>query len=292
MGLADSPSVADPAFNYHLLRNALDLCNRNLSALDQQQYEQVLRKAERSYRLESLVLTSDEARGLVIPESQLDAALAEVAGRYPSADDFDEDLGVNGLDRDILRKALRRELIFDAVMQRVGAKAPDIDDIDIRLFYEMHGERFEFPEVRRARHILVSINPEFEENTRDAALARVQQLLVKVRARPNRFPDLARRHSECPTAMEGGKLGDVKRGTLYPELDAALFGLTEGEVSEIIESEMGFHLLLCERIRSRRRTPLPKAAPRIREILEQRRRRNCQKSFLAGLQPGPGQSPG
>ena len=169
-------------------------------------------------------------------------------------------------------------------MQRVGAKAPDINEIDLRLFYEMHSDRFEIPEARRARHILISINPEFQENTRSAALARAEALTAKLRARRNRFSDLARRFSECPTAMEGGKLGEVRRGTLYPELDDALFNLAEGDISEIVESELGFHILLCEKIKAGRRTPFSKAAPRIREILEARRRRNCQKAFLAQLQ--------
>jgi peptidyl-prolyl cis-trans isomerase C len=284
MVLGEKLAREDPAFNYHLLRSALDHCKRNLSALDGEQFREVRSKAERSYRLESLVLTSPEAKGLVIAEAQLDAAVSEVAGRYPSADDFEDDLGTNGLDRDVLRDALRRELIFDAVMQRVGAKAPDINEIDLRLFFEMHSDRFEFPELRRARHILISINPEFQENTRPAALARAETLTSTLRDKPNRFPDLARRCSECPTAMEGGKLGEVRRGTLYPELDEALFNLAEGEISDIVESEIGFHILLCEKIKSGRRIPFSKAAPRIREILEARRRRNCQKAFLARLQ--------
>lgn len=281
---ADRHAEDDPAFNYHLLRNALDHCKRDLSTLDSEQFRAVRSKAERSYRLESLVLVSSEAKGLVIPEAQLDAAVSAVAGRYPSDEDFDGELGSNGLDRDVLREALRRELIFDAVMQRVGAKAPSINEIDLRLFYEMHGDRFESPEVRRARHILISINPEFEENTRPAASARASALAQKLRTSPNRFPDLARRFSECPTAMDAGKLGEIRPGTLYPELDQALFNLVEGAVSEVVESEMGFHILWCEKIKPARRTPFSKAAPRIRELLEARRRRNCQKAFLAQLQ--------
>ena len=84
--------------------------------------------------------------------------------------------------------------------------------------------------------------------------------------------------------MDGGKLGEVKRGTLYAELDAQLFAMQEGEISPIIESEIGLHILLCEKIKPAKRTPFSKAAPKIREVLEERRRRNCQKARLTALQ--------
>jgi peptidyl-prolyl cis-trans isomerase C len=294
MASTETLSESDPAFNYHMLRNALELHSRNLGQLDAEQYRQVLRKSSQSYHLESLVLASPEAARLVIPGDQVDKGLAEVAGRYASEEEFRDDLQVNGLDVDSLRRALRRELLFDAVMQRVASRAAQVDEIDMRLFYEMHGERFESPELRTARHILVTVNSDFAENTRAAALSRIDRVQEKLRGRVNRFGDLASRHSECPTAMAGGKLGEVPRGALYPELDAALFALEEGGLSAIVESEIGFHILWCEKIRPARRTAYAKAAPKILEVLTARRRRNCQKSWLAALQHSGGQkvSPG
>jgi peptidyl-prolyl cis-trans isomerase C len=284
MAMPDTETGNDPVFNYHLLRNTLEHYQRKPSALEHAHYQQALGKAQRSYRMESLVLAAPEAEGLVIPDSQLDAAVHEVASRYPNSEEFEDDLMSNGLDRDALREALRRELTFDAVMQKVGAKAADVNDIDMRLFYEMHAERFETPELRSARHILITVNPDYLENTRPVALERANKLAEKLRGRANRFSDIAKRHSECPTAMEGGKLGEVKRGTLYPQLDEALFALEEGQVSDIVESEIGFHVLLCEKIKPAKRTPFSKAAPRIEELLRERRQRNCQKAFLSALQ--------
>ena len=112
---------------------------------------------------------------------------------------------------------------------------------------------------------------------------RMERLAEKLSGRTNRFADFARRHSECPTAMEGGKLGEVKQGQLYPELDRALFQMAEGEISPIIETGIGFHILLCERIKPGKPIPLSKVEARIREILEQNRRRNCQKAWIARL---------
>jgi peptidyl-prolyl cis-trans isomerase C len=274
----------DAEFSYHMLRNALDKFKRNLSELDDSQYEQVRHTADKSYRLESLVLGSPEAKGLVIPDNQVETAFGEVASRYSDEEEFLLDLQSNGLDAEGLRRALHRELMFDAVMQRVAAASADVNDIDMRLFYEMHSDRFQSPELRSARHILITINPDYVENTHIAAMSRIQQVAERLRDRANRFADMAKRCSECPTAMEGGKLGDIRRGTLYPELDAELFRMKEGEISPVVETEVGLHILLCEKIKPGKRTSFSKAAPQIRTLLEERRRRNCQKAWLAELQ--------
>lgn len=272
-----------PEFSYHLLRNALDRFQRNLGDLAPSEYAAVHRSASNSYALESLVLASPEADGVVIAESQVDASLATVAARYGSDREFAEDLETNGLDRAGLRRALHRELLFDGVLQRVSAQAATINDVDVRLFYEMHRDRFATPETRVARHILITLNEDFAENTLAAARARMDQVLGRLQGRVNRFADMARRFSECPTAMQGGRLGEIRRGMLYPQLDAVLFSLGEGRLSPVVESEIGLHVILCEKIHPAKRIPLAKAEPRIRALLEERRRRNCQKAWLAGL---------
>lgn len=284
MTLAEQQPETLPEFNYHMLRNALNDYQKNLSQLEPMQYQEIYRKASKSYQLESLVIESPEAKGVVVSQEQLDRTVDDVAARYGSRDEFIDDLEGNGLNENSLRKALYRELVFDGVMQRVAANSADVSDLDIHLFYEMHHDRFSTPETRQARHILVTINPQYAENTPTAARQNIQQLLEKLAGRGNRFEQFAKRYSECPTAMEGGKLGDVKRGQLYQQLDGVLFNMQEGEISDIVETELGLHILYCEKIMPAKRLPLSKAYPRIRQHLQERHRRNCQKAWLAKLQ--------
>jgi peptidyl-prolyl cis-trans isomerase C len=280
---ADRPAE----YRYHLLRAAQERFQRNPSSLDPNQFVQASRQAGKTFDLEGLVLDAPEARGLVISEAQLDAALEEIAGRYPDPALFAEDLAHNGLDKMMLRRVLYRELAFDAVMARVGARAPSIGDLDLRLFYELHRERFTQPERRTVRQILFTVNDAFAENRAAEALARCERLADRLAGRVQRFGALARRHSECPSAMEDGRLGTLPRGQLYPELDAALFALKEGEVSGVVGSELGFHLLWCEKIHPGIGRPFNKVRDQVREIVEGRRRRNCQKAWIAELRRPP-----
>ena len=270
-------------YRYHLLRVALEHFQRNLAQLDDKQLIEVRKRASRTFDIESLVLATLEAREVVIDGQHLDAAISEVSSRYPDTQGFHADLMANGLDETALRNALYRELVFDAVLQRIGSRRPSVNDIDARLYYELNRERFLVPEKRTARQILVTINPDYADNTRAAAQARIGKIAATLANRPGRFAEQARRYSECPTALDGGKLGEIGRGQLFPELDAVLFGLREGEISEVIETEMGFHLLLCEKIQQVRQVPFARAAADIRTLLDARHRRNCQKTWLSEL---------
>jgi peptidyl-prolyl cis-trans isomerase C len=284
MNLAEKTPENSQVFNYHMLRNSLNKYQKNLAQLNPTENDAIYKIACKSFDLEVLVLASKEAEELVIAEQQLESAIQEVSSRYSSEEEFVADLEINGLNIEGLRSALYRELLFDGVMQKVASRGADVNDLDIQLFYEMHHDRFQVPETRVARHILITINPEFPENTRAAAYGRMEELIQKLAGRANRFDQFAKRYSECPTAMEGGKLGEISRGQLYEALDAELFNMESGEISPLIESDMGLHVLYCEKIKPAKRVPLSKAAPRIREILTERQRRNCQKSWLNSLQ--------
>lgn len=272
-----------PEFNYHLLRNALSEFNKNLVQLDLDEYRQVYDRARKSFELESLVLSSDEAKGVIIPERMIDESVALVVSRYANYDEYLHDLTVNGLDERVLCSALNRELIFDAVLQRVALDCVEVSDTEVNLFYEMHRVRFEASERRIARHILITVNPAYPENIYAEALRRMEWIRSKLEGLAHRFHGLAVHYSECPTAVEGGKLGEVKRGQLYAALDEMLFSMMEGEISPIVESELGLHILLCEKIRHEKSLSPSQLEPGIRQLLRGRRKRNRQREWIAAL---------
>lgn len=285
----EAASDEPDGYRYHLLRAATTRFQRNIPALADDELKQAEALARRSFSLEERVLRSPEANEVLIPESQVEQAFSEVAQRYASPAELEEDLERNGLDTGQLRRALRRELIFNAAMQRVGAQHAPISEADARLFFELHCERFAKPETRDARHILITINDDYAENCRAAARARIEAIAERLQQHgaaddlPERFAQQAKAASECPTALEGGKLGTLRRGQLYPELDAALFALQAGAVSGILESELGFHLVLCEAINPPQSRPFDQVRPRIHQALEQRRRKERQSEWLASL---------
>ncbi len=278
----------EPEFAYHLLRGSLQMFKKNISELTDSQYQQVKSMADKTYALESTVLSTPEARDIIVPESKVNSAVVEVINRYADRKSFLQDLKNNGLEEGVLRSALHRELLFNEVLERVSEKTPPVSDIDIQIFYQLHKARFSKPEKRKVRHILITVNDDFVENDRESANNKARIIAEKLKKNSSRFDALAKKNSECPTAIEGGRLGEVVLGTLYPELDAELFNMQQGEVSNAIETEMGFHVLYCEKINKSITIPLSRAKSQIKNLIQERDRKVCQKAWLDNAQKEKG----
>jgi nitrogen fixation protein NifM len=277
------PEPTSAGVAYLELKAAQNLYGKPPAALEADEHERVQRVAAKQYGLEARVLAAVEARDAVVPQATLAAALAEVKKRYADDADFHADLQHNGLDEARFTDALARELRVEAILEKVGTRAARVSDIDVELYYQYHPEQFRRAETRRARHILVTVNDDLPDNTRAAAQARIEAVAARLARDPQRFEEQAMKHSECPTALQGGLLGELPQGQLYPELDAALFRMHAGETSEILESPMGLHLLRCDAI-----TPAAVLGPKeargpIRTLLEQRRKRVCQQAWIKQL---------
>lgn len=268
---------------YTLLRAALALFEKSTSQLSPEELTRVEIQAKNEFTLETRVLNSPEAAAVIVPDKEVELAFAEIRGRFDNEADFENLLAMNTLTVETLKAALFRQCKVNTILELVSKNLPEVSDVEIGLYYHSHPEKFYCPEQRAARHILISINPEYPENTRENALQRIEEIAEKLKRKPKKFADLALKNSECPTAFNGGELGTVIAGKLYPELDVALFSLKENEISGVVETEIGFHLIQCTKISHAETMSLKKATPKIRQLMQERQRRICQKEWLANL---------
>lgn len=280
------PEVIDSSVAYLALKAAQKLYGKAPVALQADESRRVQTMAQKQHQLETRVLATPEARDAMVPPSTIAAAMQEIRGRYPNADDFAADLAQNGLDEAGFASALEREMKVEAILEKVGTRAESVSDTDVDLYYQYHPEQFRRPETRLVRHILITINETIAENTRAAARQRMDEIAARLAKEPQRFEEQALKHSECPTALDGGKLGDLPRGKLFPELDEALFELKAGEVSGVLESELGLHVLRCDTITEAGVLGFAQAKPHIRKVLEQKRKRATQQAWVKQLLEG------
>ncbi len=277
---ATSQAAIEP---YTLLRAALSLFKRPPTDLETEQLLQVQRQARNEYEIETRVINSTEAASVIVTEQELAQAVAEVRNRFDDEEAFTAALEANNLSLAALQAALYRQCKVNAVLERIASRSPKVNEVEIGIFYHSHPEKFHRPEQRQARHILISINPDYPENSRENAYARIHEIADTLKRKPHKFADLALKNSECPTALNGGDLGLLSAGKLYPELDAALFSLKENNISGVVETEMGFHVIQCQKINPAETLSLKKATPNIRRLMQERYRRNCQRTWLASL---------
>ena len=118
--------------------------------------------------------------------------------------------------------------------------AVEVSEAEIKAWYDGHKERYQQPEERRASHILIAA----EKLGKDKARQKAEEVLREVQAKPAAFAELARKHSDDPgSASQGGDLGFFGRGMMVNPFEDATFALRDGEVSGIVESDFGFHII-------------------------------------------------
>jgi peptidyl-prolyl cis-trans isomerase C len=129
------------------------------------------------------------------------------------------------------------------------------------------------------RHILLTFNDPKQKLKMLGQL----ELLRSTLENAEKFGEAAQRHSQCPTAMSGGELGVVKRQQLYPELEDAAFALEPGQISEVLESPIGLHILRCDEILPSGTLAFPDVKASIIERLTDERRNDAQKAWIKSL---------
>jgi peptidyl-prolyl cis-trans isomerase D len=125
-----------------------------------------------------------------------------------------------------------------------------VNEADLKTYYEQNASRFGTKEERRASHILITAPASMSAADRAKAKAKAEQLLADVKKAPNTFADVARKNSQDPgSAEKGGDLDFVTKGAMVKPFEDAMFALKKGEISGIVETEFGYHIILLADIK-------------------------------------------
>lgn len=152
-------------------------------------------------------------------------------------------------------------LDIDAVRKTIK-----LNEQDVRSYYEQNAARLSGPEERRASHILVSVAKDAPADERQKARERAQELLAQARKAPDSFAQLARKHSQDPgSAPNGGDLDFFGRGAMVKPFEDAAFALKKGAISDVVESDFGFHIIKVTDIKA----PKQKSFAELRTSLEE-----------------------
>jgi peptidyl-prolyl cis-trans isomerase C len=145
------------------------------------------------------------------------------------------------------------------------AQKTKVEEEEINRYYEENKVKFEIPEKIKARHILIQVKKTAAEQEQKKAKAKLEKVLQRVRAGED-FAKLATEFSEDPgSKKQGGDLGFFTRGMMAPEFEKAAFSLKPGEVSDIVQTNFGFHIIRYEE----RKEPFVQPISAVREQLAQ-----------------------
>ena len=180
----------------------------------------------------------------------------------------------------------RRETDDEAIMRGLVERevtVPEPDDATCRHFYVNNQSRFRSPDIYEASHILFAALPADAE-AHAQARADADAVLATLQENPDSFATLAQAYSRCPSAAQGGKLGQITAGQTTPEFEQALFALEPGQLCEApVATRYGFHIIRLDRKHEGRTLPYELVADRIAEYLRESVQRRADAQYVARL---------
>lgn len=221
-------------------------------------------------------------RKRVATDAEVKAAVRRFEAQFPDERRRRLALERGGFTDESYRGWVRQQLSIAWLVERDIAPTIRVGAAEVRADYQATLHRYTRPAEARARQVLARLPAGAGDEARAVARARLEAVLAQARAGAD-FAALARSHSDDPSAASGGDLGWFGRGQLPVSLDEAAFSLAPGQVSDVLESPEGLHLLRLEERRAETVTPLEEARPGIEERLLQERRREAVEARAAAL---------
>lgn len=158
-----------------------------------------------------------------------------------------------------------------------------VSDADLKSYYEQNAARFMAADERRASHILIKADAAAPAAERDKAKARATALLAEIKTDPKRFAELAKANSDdTGSAQKGGDLDWFGRGAMVKSFEDAAFALKRGELSSVVETDFGFHIIQLADQRGGEKKPFEAVQAEIRtEVAQQLAQRKFAESAEA-----------
>lgn len=215
-------------------------------------------------------------------DAAIDRAYNEARVLYPDDNAWVKHLADRGFDPRSYRLELRIRHIIDAFQQREADKVPPATDEEARAFYDAHPEAFNQAEPLRVRQIFIRKRSDLPE-----AWANERTKLTAIRERVRRgedFASLARALSEDPASKDrGGEMPTFARGQMLPPFEEAAYALKAGEVSEIVETPIGFHIVKLEERLAPKALSFEESREQIKTFLSREKRDQAIRDLTAAV---------
>jgi parvulin-like peptidyl-prolyl isomerase len=208
-----------------------------------------------------------EFAGVKIEDKEIEERLEKIKKDYPSNEAFLKALEQSGQTLPEFRERLKKQIMavsFSMSRRKQFEKEATVTEEEMQRYYQEHVKDFERPERVRLRRIFLGA-PE-DSSQRAQVKARLEALRAEL-AQGADFAEYAKKFSEGPEAQDGGLVGWVKRGDLVKPLDDEAFALERGQLSDVLETQFGFHLLYVEEKEASGVLPYEKARLEIEPIL-------------------------
>jgi parvulin-like peptidyl-prolyl isomerase len=222
-------------------------------------------------------------KGISVPKKDIDSEMAAMEKRFGSAAKFKDALKKSGIKKEELKEFIRKRLLSARAKEQEVTSKARLSDVEIKDYYEKNMGSFKRPVEFRASHILIGVDPASTKEEREKRLKLAKDILARVK-KGESFEDLAMRHStDQGSAPIGGDLGTFHKGMAEEAFEKAVLSLKVGEVSDIVETLYGYHIIKLTGMKPEAQLSLDEVRDDIKKKLEKKRGDELYKNWIEGL---------
>ena len=246
----------------------MDEVKKNLAKLEEKAQEQAI----------GAKLLLDRAMEIELPvtAADIDAEVAKVVQQVGGEENYKKALSGQGLSEEAFRKELEKGVRVNMLVNQACAHVADPTEEEVASFFEAHkSEYVEEPKVL-CQHILVKGND-------DKALDKIKDIRERIVSGKADFAEEAKKNSDCPSGAEGGSLGWFGRGMMVPEFDKVAFEMKKGEVSGVVTTQFGYHIIYKADEKGGGQQTLVDVHDQIKDLLRHNARGQAMDAFVGEL---------
>jgi parvulin-like peptidyl-prolyl isomerase len=217
-----------------------------------------------------------------VPDEDVDARVERLAQDAGGREAFEAMLKKQNMSEDTVRESMQRGLRVEKLVEQIAADAASPTEAEIEAHFREHAEEYSRPERAQAQHILIKAEAD-NEAERQAARAKLDEIRKRIEEGAN-FAEEAKAHSDCPSGKNaGGSLGWFSPGMMVPEFDEAVFSMEVGELSAVIETSFGCHIVSKTGQEDGQESSFDEVRDQVRDFLQHAARGEIIAAYVADL---------
>jgi peptidyl-prolyl cis-trans isomerase C len=229
-----------------------------------------------------LVAHEGKARKVAVTDADVDTQMQQITKQFPSEEEFKKALASRNMTLEDLKTETRNNLLINKTLEAEILPKIAVQPADLETYYQANPDQFKQPEKMRASHILIPMTAQMTDVQKKEARTQAETVLKRAKAGED-FAALAKEFSKDSSAQNGGDLNFFPRGQMVPAFEAAAFALQPNQISEIVETPFGFHIIKGGEHQAASTVPLAQVTPQLTEFLKQQKQREMLGTFVKSL---------
>jgi parvulin-like peptidyl-prolyl isomerase len=183
--------------------------------------------------------------------------------------------------------AVQQQVALDTFLKTHVVKDVKVTEADALAYYNANPQQFTEPadpaDSVRASHILIMVDDKASDKDKQEALAKINKIHAELKQNPKNFEALAKANSQCPSAAQGGSLGAFQKGRMVPEFEKAAFALKENEISGVVKTPYGYHIIRRDPAAKAQKLPFAQVKAQLINFLTGMKRQQAVQAYLNEL---------